>query len=184
MVMQEYRKSLIDFCANYRGPKLCVNTRNVGHSFSQMVHTPGGNRVLHSLHLHYSNDAFEHEVQNIQTFEHEPVCKEAALMLSLNSLSRYGGGFTHIGMVGKFSTSKYDRDDSEAYISIDQIVFHLKLHKLELEDYIITQRENNIPLIEDYAICQAIISRLTNGVETMPELGTGFMRKIDLIKKD
>ena len=184
MIIQEYRKALVEFCQNYRGPKLCINTRNVGHSFSQMVHTPGGSRILHSLHLNYSNDAFEKEVENIQTFEHDPVCKEVAMMLSLNSMTRYPGPYTHIGLVGKLSTSKYDRDESEAFIAIDQDVFHLHLHKLELEDYIIIQRETNIPLIEDYAICQAIISRLTNGIESMPELGNGFMRKINLLKKD
>jgi len=186
MVMQEFRKSLIDFCTLYRGLKLCVNTRNVGHSLSQMIHTPGGNRVLHSLHIHYANDAFEHEVAGLQTYEHEAVCKEVAAMLSLQSRARYGFDFRHIGLVGKLSTSKYDRDDSQAYISIDEEIFRLKLDALNLEDYIIVHRgkETNIPLLEDYAISQAVLSILSGGVESMPELGKGFLRKVNLLEQE
>lgn len=180
--MQEYRKSLIDFCSLYRGPKLCINTRNVGHSFSQMVHTPGGNRVLHSLHIHYSNDAFEHEVSGLQTFEHEDVCKEVAAMLSIQSTMKYGAEYKHVGLVGKYSISRWDRDESEAFISIDEQIYHLKLPALEIDDYLIVQKETNIPLVEDYAICQAVLSIISRGIETMPELGKGFMKKIDLME--
>jgi len=184
MVMQEYRKSLVDFCTLYRGLKLCVNTRNVGHSLSQIIHTPGGNRVLHSLHIHYANGAFEEEVIGLQTYEHEEVCKEVAAMLSIQSRKRYGFDFKHIGLVGKLSTSKYDRDDSQAFISVNEDVYRLKLDALDLEDYIIVHKnkETNIPLLEDYAISQAVISILTGGVESMPELGKGFLKKINLLE--
>lgn len=182
--MQEYRKSLIDFCANYRGPKLCISTRNVGHSLSQMIHTPGGNRVLHSLHIHYANDAFEKEVEGLQTFEHADVCKEVAAMLSIKSTFRYGAEYRHVGLVGKLSTSRWDREDSEAYISIDEVLYKLKLPALDIEDYMIVQRENNIPLIEDYAISQTVLSIITQGIESMPELGKGFLKKINLLEQD
>ena len=180
MIIQEFRNSLVEFCTLYRGPKLCINTRNVGHSFAQMVHTQGGARVLHSLHVNYSNDSFEHEVENLQTFEHPQVCKEVAAMLCISSVLRYGAQFRHIGLVGKFSTSKYDREDSEAFISYDDKLYHLKLDAMDLEDYLIIQKENNIPLIEDYAVCQAVINIITNGAETMPELGNGFLKRIHL----
>ncbi len=183
MIMQEYKKSLVDFCASYRGPKLCINTRNVGHSFSQMIHTQGGKRVLHSLQVLYSDDAFEKEVENMQTFEHEEVCKEVAAMLAIKSTLRYGAQYTHIGLVGKLSVSKWDRDDSMAYIYMDESIYQIKLHALNIEDYIIVQREKDIPLIEDYAICQALLSIITNGIESMPELGNGFMKKIPLRDK-
>jgi len=177
-ITQEFRKTLTDFCASYRGPKLCINTRNVGHSFSQAVHTRGGKRILHSLNIHYAGDAFNKEVETLQTFEHPEVCKEVAKMLSITSTLRYGAEHRHIGLVGKLSTSKWDRDDSQAFISIDEQLYHLKLHALNIDDYLIIQKETNIPLVEDYAICQAILSILTRGLETMPELGNGFMKKL------
>jgi hypothetical protein len=165
------------------GPKLCINTRNVGHSFSQVVHTQGGNRVLHSIRVLYSNDAFEKEVENIQTYEHAEVCKEVAAMLSISSTLRYGAEHRHIGLVGKLSVSRWDRDESEAYISIDEQLYHIKLHALNIEDYLMVHKETNIPLIEDYAICQTIMSILTHGIESMPELGNGFLKKINLREK-
>ena len=182
MIMQEYRKSLVDFCANYRGPKLCINTRNVGHSFSQMVHTQGGARVLHSLRVHYSSDAFDEEVEGIQTFEHPEVCKEVAAMLSMKSTMKYGAEHTHIGLVGKLSMSRWDREESTAFISIDETLYKLKLHDLNIDDYLMIHKETNIPLVEDYAICQTIFSIITHGVESMPEFGNGFLRKISLME--
>ena len=184
MIMQEYRKSLLDFCANYRGPKLCINTRNVGHSFSQIVHTQGGARVLHSLHIHYANAAFEEEVASIQTFEHAAVCKEVAMMLSIKSRFRYGSDCIHIGLVGKLSVSRWDRDESIAYISIDETLYQLKLHNLDIDDYLMIHKETNIPLVEDYAICQTILSIITSGIESMPELGKGFLKKLPLKEKE
>jgi hypothetical protein len=183
MIMEHYQKTLVDFCAYYMGPKLCINTRNVGHSFSQVVHTRGGNRVLHSIRVLYSNDAFEKEVENIQTYEHAEVCKEVAAMLSISSTLRYGAEHRHIGLVGKLSVSRWDRDESEAYISIDEQLYHIKLHALNIEDYLMVHKETNIPLIEDYAICQTIMSILTHGIESMPELGNGFLKKINLREK-
>lgn len=182
--MQEYKKSLAEFCTNYRGPKLCINTRNVGHSFAQMVHNPGGKRVLHSLHIHYANEAFDKEVENIQTFEHEPVSKEVAMMLSISSTRKYGSHLRHIGLVGQLSTSRWDRDDSQAFISIDEQLYRLKLDALEIDDYLIIHRETDIPLVEDYAICQTVLHILTRGIETMPELGKGFLKKINLMEDD
>lgn len=184
MIIQEFKKALVDFCTNYRGPKLCINTRNVGHSFSHMVHTQGGNRVLHSLNIPYSNDAFEKEVAQLATFEHKPVCKHVAAMLSVKSTLRYGAELRHIGLVGKLSMSRWDRDESEAFISIDEQIYHIKLNALDIEDFMITQRETDIPLIEDYAICQTVLSIITRGIESMPELGNGFMKKIQLIDKE
>lgn len=184
MIMEQYQKTLVDFCAYYTGPKLCVNTRNVGHSLSQMVHTQGGSRVLHSMQVLYSNAAFEKEVENIQTYEHADVCKEVAAMLSITSTLNHGAEHRHIGLVGKLSMSRWDRDDSQAFISIDEHIYHIKLHALNIDDYLIVHKETNIPLVEDYAICQAIMSILTHGIESMPELGNGFMKKIKLIEKD
>lgn len=180
MILQEFRNTLVDFCNLYRGPKLCINTRNVGHSFAQMVHTQGGARVLHSLRVNYSRDSFEQEVENIQTFEHPEVCKEVAAMLCITSTLKYGAQYRHVGLVGKYSTSKYDRENSEAFISYDDKLYHLKLDALDLEEFLIIHKETNIPLVEDYAICQAVINIITNGAEIMPELGKGFMKRIYL----
>lgn len=177
--MEEYRKALTDFCANYRGPKLCINTRNVGHSLSQIVHTRGGARVLHSLRINYDDDAFLKEVEHLQTYEHEPVCKEVAMMLSITSTLRYGAEYKHIGIVGKLSTSRYTEDDSMAYISVDEQIYLVRLNNLDVDDYMIANREQNLPLIEDYAISQTVISIITHGIESLPDLGNGFMRKIE-----
>jgi hypothetical protein len=145
-----------------------------------MVHTRGGSRVLHTLNIHHSREAFEKEVENIQSFEHPDVCKEVAAMLCIASTLKYGAEYRHLGLVGKYSTGKWDREDSEAFISYEDNLYHLKLDILDIEEFLITQRETSIPLVEDYAICQAVINIITNGAETMPELGKGFMKKINL----
>jgi len=131
----------------------------------------------------YSNDAFDKEVENIQTYEHAQVCKEVAAMLSITSTIKHGAEYRHIGLVGKLSVSRWDRDESEAFISIDEHIYHIKLPALNIDDYLIVHKEENIPLVEDYAIGQSVLSILTHGLESMPQLGKGFMKKIQLIEK-
>lgn len=179
-MITNFNEALNNFCRYYNGPKICINSANLGFSFNLLQVVPGGSRVLHSLLIHYSDEALIYELKNNFSID-EKNSKEVAHLLSIKSTLRYGGEYVHIGITGSTSKSKWDRKDAKAFVSIDEKLYKIKFDELELEEFIILEkREMPVPILEDQILCQAILSILTHGLENMPELKNGFIKNIDL----
>jgi len=180
--MQAYKEALDNFCTYYTGPKLCINAINVGSTLSQLLVTPGGKRILHSFHIYTDKSAVDIELKNlIATDEYELVSKEVATLLSIQSTLRYGAEYTHIGITGTHSAGKWEHVHPQTYISVDEILYLVKMDLLDLEEqYILQKGDQNVNLLEDYIIGQVVISILTKNIEKMPDFKKGFIKQVTL----